>query len=684
MHDERLDTLLHLLKQAEVHPPLVSDSWIRSMLTPSRILLLTLPILCSVIAVTGIGYYMSRQGSSVNDDRAPRSQGLLSSDPAAASSAIMSDSVKHGQDQGIMTSSQEETSLDPRSILTLSLTDDELRRFGIRRGDDTVYVSIQSLVVDDTTRARTLGLTPEQLRDTTLLFHREFKAHTLGVTRPTAVSSSGQLLDARSPIFVQPSYDNSNGQMLVIVPSAPALLNATLLDTVTQATQTMRPSFTGRAVPGGSFAASLPDEREVGRLAASRKPILLQVWDRKNSNRVLVALMPTKAVLDSLPRRFHAALRTCYATFVPDQPRSLKSQRTPVLPQPKTKLQKLDGLSGQPFIELNGDALRRFGIVTDDVSICENGWTVATIDSSTTTFIRPVARRTDNQYLTTFSYGSEGAMRLVDGAESAVGALRRLKPDAGSSLEVHVSGRTDTVIRSYSTFTLSQRKIDSIPPADWLDRYPLARRFASGVAWDIVSAGIPTDSLCYYWVSHGSQMIPVLKLLFGLRVATPWVTRPDWQEDQRRLVRIAWYLPSQPVMNALPDHIRQFIQPEYEALYASIERSQSFSEACTLLNHPSALGFCSIGDPTLRIDGVGPIPARDVFTLYVSSDRDASASLQLVDGNGTIVQEQSAVSIRSGTNQIPVPISASLAPGAYMVILTTPNAIQRSRVLVGR
>jgi hypothetical protein len=137
-------------------------------------------------------------------------------------------------------------------------------------------------------------------------------------------------------------------------------------------------------------------------------------------------------------------------------------------------------------------------------------------------------------------------------------------------------------------------------------------------------------------------------------------------------------------MNALPDNMRQFLQPEYEALYASIEQSQSITEACNLLNCPSALGFCSIGDSTLRIDGVGPIPARDGLTLYVTSDRDVPGTIQIVDGNGSVLQEKSNILIRQGANQVPLPIESTMPSGSYMVILSTPSEVRRSRVLISK
>lgn len=688
MNDERLDYLLHLLKQTEVQPPLVSDSRIRLMITNHRIVWIGLPFLASLVIATGIGYLVEPAGNTKGSNRSETTAAQSSLSQSVPSRTPIDSDLDVGTQISVDTAKQTESVLDPRSILTLSLTDEELLPFGIIRGADTVTVHIQALVAEDTLRARKLNLTLEQLRDTNLLFYRAYGYHGPAPGRILAKGPTSNLLDERSPIFVLPTLDKQRPAFMAIVGTAPALLSYELFSSVTSASVMIQPSPMERPVTEMSYLASLPDD-DSRILPPSRKPILLQVRDKSNSFRYLVAVMPTRAVLNQLPKRFSDALLTCYEPFVPHVPSPStvlknKHQVEASIQKTNTRLIKVAGIAGHPFIELSGNALMPFGVITDDVSICEGGWSVATVDTVTTTFVKASSKRPLNAYLTSLSYRSATPMQRIDGAESPVGKLGRLNPDAGSSLEIHVSGQIDTAILCYTSHAIGSMAIDSVPPADWLDRYPLARRFAAEVAWDIMSQQIPTDSLGYYSARIGNQVIPVLKLLFGLRVSTPWVSRPDWNGDKRRLVRISWYLPTQPVMSALPESIRQFIQPEYEALYASIEQAQSLSQACTLLNHPSALGFCSIGDTTLRIDGVGPIPAKDELTLYVTSADDVTAALQLIDNNGNVVQDKTRISITKGANQIPLPIESTLPSGSYMVILSTASQTRRSRVLISR
>ena len=690
MDDERLNTLLQLLQQTEVQPPLVSDSRIKAMITNHRMLWIGLPFIASLLVATGIVYVVGPTHQQSVIERPRSVQRVTAPTVTTPEPARVDAGAGASSNASAYVPVRDDSTLDPRSILTLSLTDEELEPFGIRRYADSVTLLIQTLVVADTLRARTLGLTPDQLRDTTLLFHRSY-AFTKGRVNTIAANRlSGNVLDELSPIFFPlTTSDKSVGSGTFLVGTTPALISYSLYDTVTYAATTVEPSPLQRQVPRLSFLASLPDERSFGNLSPSRKPILLDISDKSNTHRYIVAVMPTRAVLEHLPERFRAALKTCYAPFIPNiaMPSTIlmrERQMEQLRSETRTKLTKVAGVSGHPFIELNNASLRQFGFVTDEVSICNNVRSVATIDTSTTSFVRSSSRRPDNAYLASLRYDSSVAIQRIKGLEFPVGQLDGPIPDAGSSVEVHVSGQVDTVIHCYTSHFIRMMAVDSIPPMDWLDRFPLARKFASDVASEIMNRRIPTDSLGYYAVQHGNQLIPVLKLLFGLRVATPWVSRPGWNGDRRRLVKISWYLPSQRVLSALPENIRQFLQPEYEALYASIEQSQSLSEACNLLNRPSALGFCSIGDTTLRIDGVGPIPARDVLTLYVTSDRDASGTVQIVDGNGNIVQEKSNISIPQGASELPLPIESTLPSGSYMVILSTSSEVRRSRVLISR
>jgi hypothetical protein len=552
------------------------------------------------------------------------------------------------------------TTLDPRSILVLSLTDEELAAFGITRIGDTVVVPMQSLVVEDPKIAQTLGLDSAQLADTTALFHWSSRSFPGRVDSIKAISFDGTTLDHLSPILVYSIKGN------YIAPSAmiyPALVRTDLQDSLLGALMQAEPSLYHAVAPHGGMLAMMP----AATLRRDRKPIMIQVHTPGSEHRTQIEFMPTDAVLTRLPIRFQRELAVCYAPYQPALPRKYTPVRFPNLTA--VRLKKVNGVVGQPFIELTPDNLRSLTILQDSVTI-RSGNFGYTIDSSRTTMTTATHFRAQVPYLTQMLFARDTMFRYSE-----------IRPIALQN-DVECRGNIDTVKSGLKAMMYS---ISTTTSDDWTDKYPKAVDFLHNTVQTIMSKGIPIDSIAYYWVSDHNLELPIARFLIVLRIATPWTSSPAWNGESRRLVHFNWYLPTQQVLDALPENISAFLRPEFEAMYSSIEHELTMSEMCAMLEKPSALGLCTITDSTLRIDGIGPIPARDVFTVFVHSSSPTIAALQLVGDDARVLLELNNIQISQGANQIPIPIANENIPsGAYTVVLTTREGTRTSRVLIQR
>lgn len=651
MNNERLDRALMNLRSASVTPTLVSDA---DLITNKRHPHLLWWLFGLSVVVMSV-WYMLPTSVDVNvDERATSSinSKTQQKEPVA---------VVTTEDTTVTASTTSHATLDPRSILVLSLTDEELAVFGITRIGDTVIVPMQSLVVEDTDIARTLGLDSAQLSDTAALFHWSSRSFPGRVDSIKALSFDGTTLDHQSPIRVYSIKGN------YIAPSAmiyPALVRTDLQDSLLGALMQARPSLYHAGAPHGGMLAMMPS----ATLRRDRKPIMIQVHTPGSEQRTQIEFMPTDAVLKSLPKRFEDAVSRCYSEFHPNKP----TKRTVVMPVRASTiaLVKIDGVIGQPVLDLDSASLMNFAVIKDPVSIRCRAF-AHTIDRERTTFQRPTREDQPWPFFTNMLFIETETFRNV-----------RLYPEASLS-EVHFKGPRDTIIHISNMYTIGSAAPQN--QNDWLDRYPKAKTFASEAIASAAAARIPIDSLPYYGIKEGSMFVPVSRLMLGLRIETPWASRPEWNGEERRLVRFNWYLPSQQTLDALPDHIRAFVQPEFEALYASIEQELTAKEMCELLDRPSAFGLCSINDTTIRIDGIGPIPARESFTVYVNSLRPMIASLHIIGDDGRSVLELRNITISQGANQIPVPFATENIPsGAYTVVLTTADGTRSSRVLIQR
>jgi hypothetical protein len=442
----------------------------------------------------------------------------------------------------------------------------------------------------------------------------------------------------------------------------PALVHQELQDSMFGALMQAKPSLYYAVAPQNGLLAMLP----AAALPKDRKPILIQVNRSGSDHRTQIEFMPTHAVLRSLPKRFKEVVSICYSEYHPNKP-VWRPARMPVV-NSSVRLVKVEGVKGQPFLDLDSASLMNLGVIKDHVSIRYSAF-VITIDRDRTTFQKPTLANQPYHYVTEMLFLGTDTFRDV-----------KVSPEAILN-EVHFNGLRDSISQVGSFFVISS--MDPHGENDWLDRYPKARRFAYDAIIAAENAHVPIDSLSHYRVEEGDMFIPISRLMLGLRIETPWASRPDWNGEERRLVSFIWYLPSQQTLDALPDHIRAFVQPEFEALYASIEQELTAKEMCELLDRPSAFGLCSINDTTIRIDGIGPIPARESFTVYVNSLRPMIASLNVLGDDGRSVLELRNITISQGANQIPVPFANENIPsGAYTVVLTTGEGTRTSRVLI--
>lgn len=647
MNDQRLDRALQHLKGATVTPALINDADLRSRNRHPHLLWWMLA-LC--VIVLGTWWWTS------SDEEVSTTASTIRTTENVAQHVA---EVTEAPTQVMPTTPH--TTLDPRSILVLSLTDEELAAFGITRIGDTVVVPMQSLVVEDPKIAQTLGLDSAQLADTTALFHWSSRSFPGRVDSIKAISFDGTTLDHLSPILVYSIKGNYIAPTEMIYPAMASVdLHDSLYTMLRQATPTLHDVV----APQFGMSVMLPEVQ----LDRDRKPILIQVQTPGQEHRTMIEFLPTDAVMRSLPNRFENAVSTCYSTYHPGTP----TKRTINMPVRKqtVRLVKIVGVIGQPVLDLDSASLMNFAVIKDPVSIRSGAFGVS-IDRERMTLQRPTREDQPFPYYT--------HMLFIDPQP-----FQGLKVQAEAALnEVHFRGGRDTVIHISNMYTIGSGTPQA--PNDWIDHYPKARTFASEAIFAAAERRIPIDSLPYYCVDDGNLFIPVSRLMLGLKIETPWATRADWNGEERRLVLFNWYLPSQQTLNALPENIRSFVQPEFEALYASIEKELTAKELCDMLDRPSAFGLCSIADTTIRIDGIGPIPARDVFTVFVHSSSPTNASLQLVGDDARVLLELTNIQISQGANQIPIPIANENIPsGAYTVVLTTREGTRTSRVLIQR
>ena len=669
MSNERLNSALQSLSNSAVNPELISDEMITGLPTHRSTVTWWLAAL-GVVAVIGVGVWMNREMHDHNQDAVHTlhsmsgAVGLGADQQLPAAGVTTSDSARSLNDESL-------DALDPNSILVLNLSDQELAKLGISRNNDTVYVTMQSLVVDDTSIAKKLGLEPATLRDSSALFHWRCSATPTGVDHIVPTSFDGTRLDHLVPFWAQ-SIDSNNRLAYV------RYIQQAILDKRTRDEEIMTEILelmNSVSVDSLEYEAHVPNNI----LPRDRKPIIVQVHNRQARQRVAILYMPTDRFIARMPARFLDAIRFCYDTFQPKVPKPYVHPKA--TPRPEANLIKVEGVVGQPFVELTDDQLVRFGIARDSVTVFHHS-AGATLDTMLTSYRRfeTIKDHANSSPFTQFHYRNGVIYLSKDGVERST-AIQRWYPIA--TLATAEAEGVNGVSAEKTRSTSIAYRIVSGTKTGWYADFPHASELAEKVAITLGNRGIPLDSLAYYWVVENGVSVPVTRLLIPIRVSTPWVTSIRFATSPRRLTHVYWYLPTKEVTDSLPEELATFLKPEYEAVMRSIEDKLSAAELCSLLDRPSAFGLCSIGDTTLRIDGVGPIPARESFTVFLQCSLATTATVKLISDDGRTVIERSQISLVKGANQIPIQLAGQNIPqGAYTVVVSCAEGTRTSRVLL--
>lgn len=675
MSNERLNAALRELQRSRVYPELVSDEAIMGLRSRRGSALLWLTAL-GVIAFAGVAMWVNstRHEQPQESVQGPNEQhgavALRSNGPTP----LVDDAVVNtvGASAGAV-SRDDLGSVDPRSIVVVDLSDEELSTLGIGRAGDTVYVTMQSLVAEDTSLAKKLGLGRSTLLDSSVLFHWRCSATPDGVGNIVPTTFDGVVLDHLAPFWVY-SIDSVNHPRPVRYVSQ-AIVEQSARDNELSINN-LQFLYTA-VVDSLSYKAYLPTTQ----LPRDLKPIIVHVRNRHTQHRVLVLYMPTDRFMARLPRRFERVIRHCYDPYQPKLPKVRTYPKA--TPQPEANLVKIEGVVGQPFVELTDEQLMRFGISRDSVTVFRQTLG-STLDTSLTSFRR----------FETISFGAvaspymliqyrNGVMyNSINGTEVSKVARQSVPIATLETVEVEgVNGVTPQKTRSAS---IAYRLVSGTKIGLYAD-FPHAAALAEKVAITLGNRGIPTDSLACYWVVENGVSVPVTRLLIPIRVSTPWVTSIRFTTSPRRLTHVFWYLPTKDVLDSLPAELVAFLKPEYEAVIRSIEEKLSASALCSLLDKPSALGLCSIGDTVLRLDGIGPIPARDAMTIFLRSTKATMATIAVVDDAGQTVHERAGMPVEPGNNQLRLDLStATIGRGAYTVVVRTEIGVRTSRVLIER
>ena len=262
--------------------------------------------------------------------------------------------------------------------------------------------------------------------------------------------------------------------------------------------------------------------------------------------------------------------------------------------------------TGSVDIELNPTELLNIGIALDSASVYSSwgdGFTIDTI----------LAKKANVTYLV----GDSGSyIRMVIGnvLTHHWKSGDRMFSDSATSyprpLAINVEVQTEPASASWKCLAGATTKFSSLNQDEWGSRHPKTLQLALRVGYSLAYQHKVVDSLVMLEFDDLGINLPVDRLLVPIRISTPWINRNDSVGARQRLSVVAWYFPNDELLAHLPKHIRDFIEPEYSATLSFVEAQLNADQLCALLDKPSAFGLCSIGDTTLRIDAIGPIPAR--------------------------------------------------------------------------
>ncbi|MCX6140357.1 MAG: T9SS type A sorting domain-containing protein [Candidatus Kapabacteria bacterium] len=337
-------------------------------------------------------------------------------------------------------------------------------------------------------------------------------------------------------------------------------------------------------------------------------------------------------------------------------------------------------LAGRVDIDLDGGDLLNIGIATDSACFYSaSGW-VYSIDTM-------LSRKSNVIYWG----GGDSSCHLHVGVANLfshywIDGSRMFKDSAvdyPEPLAVSAELQTESERANMNCVSGSTTKISDMKLGKWGGQHPRTKALASRVGYSLGFRMQKVDSILMLEFDDNGFQLPVDRLLVPIKVATPWIRKAEWGGVCKRLLVVVWYFPNESIFARLPQRIRDFVEPEYSATLSFVEDQLKAAELCALLDKPSAFGLCSISDTTLRIDGIGPIPARESFTVFIKCASPTRASVKLISDDGRTMLEQSQVSLMKGANQIPVLLAGQNIPqGAYTVVVTCAEGTRTSRVLV--
>ncbi len=671
MSNERFNAALNELQRSVVSPQLVSDDSVRG-LEKSRTWTLWWLAPVGVLALFGV--YWLLHTTILQYTLQPSGLPIIRNSGARVPETLLAWQPDTTNAVSRAPVGAERDTIDPNSILIFHLSEAELAALGIAVNDDTVFVTMQSLVVEDTAVAKRLGLDGKTLKDSSALFHWRCSATSKGVDNIVPTSFDGTKLDPLVPFWVQTIDSDNRPQNIRYIQQA-------IVDREGRDNEFLSGTMSllhSVSLDSTGCSAHLPTRE----LARDRKPVIIQVPNRRTRHRVVLLYAPTEDLLTRLPAKYQRATRLCYDAYKTSAPKPTSYPQA--LPPPEANLVKIEGVMGQPFVELTDVQLSRFGITRDSVSVvCGSFGT--TLDTMLTSYRRfeTLAYVGNTDPIAHFIFRSGVVYKSVNGREIRE-TTQPLFPRAKlETVEAEGVNRIAPVKTRSSSISY---RISSGAPTGWYAEFPYASALAEKVAHTIGSRrDIPVDSLAYYWVVENGVRVPVTRLLIPIKVSTPWVSSLRFETSPRRLTSVYWYLPTSDVIDSLPADLAAFLKPEYEAVIRSIEDRLSAHDLCSLLDKPSALGLCSIGDTVLRLDGIGPIPARDEMTIFLRSAKATTATITVVNDAGQTVLERAGVGVEKGNNTLRLDVSSTtIARGAYTVVVRTDLGMRTSRVLIER
>jgi hypothetical protein len=340
-------------------------------------------------------------------------------------------------------------------------------------------------------------------------------------------------------------------------------------------------------------------------------------------------------------------------------------------------------LAARVEIELTNDELLRVGIAIDSGAVYKVGGSTVILDS-TGLRLKDVhvtqVDDTENLWVVTpLRLYNQRYLRHEDDEQIFDEPWNSYPNPVAENSEIQSTFAVAHCKSVFSTIVFDDSK--NLPDA--AVEYPRVRNLVSQIGVALGMQATCVDSMLVFEFADQGIRLPVDRLLVPIKYSTPWIANPNVEGELRRVVGVSWYIPTQELFARLPERVRNFIQPEYEATIRFVEEQLSRDQLCNLLAKPSALGLCTTVDNRLSIDGVGPIPARHAVTISVRSQQPTIADISIVTDLGQTLLLERGVALPGGLHKVNLQISGRNIPsGAYNVVVTSTLGTATSRILV--